>query len=139
MLRSQPFQAINVESQQDFSALELPKRFPRIHDLGRHPAFSGSGTSIKSNSDIDGCASSTCCEGDEYVLGEHICDEALAFIRKWEKIMQTSSGPSGGLEHVTPKSLDAAECLKPPSRFWRSSWKRLTRRLTESSGSFRAY
>ncbi len=121
---------LTMATQQNFSSLELPKRFPRMQHLALHSAFSESCTSIKSIDEMDSCPALNC-EADSPVLGENICDEALNFIRNWELKMQSSSDSVGVPRYIVVESLEAVDYSKPPRRFWRTSWKCMTKRLAE--------
>jgi hypothetical protein len=120
-------------AQQEFNDLELPYRIPHMQHLCLHPVFSGSNSSIKSNCDVDSF-SPVCCEVVAPVLGEGISDEALNFIRRWDlKRENVDDDREVGPRFVVMESLEAVDYSKPPRRFWRTSWKCMTKRLTDLS------
>jgi hypothetical protein len=122
--------APEVVSQQEFGDFDLPHRFPCMQHLCLLQEFSGSNSSIKSNSEIDRC--SPCLQGDEPEPREYICEEALEFIRKWESKMKTSSDSIQCQRYVMVESFKAVDFSKPPRRFWRTSWKCMTQSLMNS-------
>ena len=120
-------------AQQEFNDLNVPNRLPHMQHLCLHPVFSGSNSSIRSNCDVD-CFSPECCDVVAPAIGEGICDEALNFIRRWDlKMENVGDDLEAGPRFVLMERLEAVDNSKPPRRFWRTSWKCMTKRLTDSS------